>query len=139
MRRKVYFFNFTLLLICFGLLIIFLEGSYLPFKPCRPRTYPDGGKTNQQFSLSSPDSLSNVLSFYDETLDIKPWPADTAQWRREQLGKSNYLYSCFAVDINKLTTETGCIYISNRDSVVHIEGKLLRSEGSNTACPLNRE
>lgn len=139
MRRNIYFFSFILLLICLGLLIIFLEGSHLPVKPCRPRIYPGGVKTDQHFSLSSSDSLSTVLSFYDETLDIKTWPADTAQWRKEQLRDLNYLYSCFAVDINKLTTETGCIYISSSDSVVHIEGKLIRSEGSNVACPKNGE
>jgi hypothetical protein len=137
MKRKTYAVSIIFLLGFCGLLSIFLEGFYLPFKPCRPKTYPDGTKTSQQFSQSSSDTLDKVLEFYDKNLDVKPWPADTAQWRREQLGDFNYLYSCFAVDINKLTTETGCIYVSSIDTVVHIEGELMRSEGSNVACPRN--
>lgn len=122
------------LLICCCLIGLFFEGYYLPFKPCRPITYPDGVRTTQQFSYTTTAPLDVVLLFYDQHLDVQPWPADRGQWRREELEDSKYLYSCYAGDINGLTTETGCIYVSSEKESPHIEGMLFRSEGGNTPC-----
>lgn len=138
MRRSMLIFAFGVLalLIC-CLIVLFFEGYYLPFKPCRPITYPDGIKKGKQFSYTTTATLDVVLSFYDQHLDIQPWPADREQWRKEELGSSTYLYSCYAGDINGLTTETGCIYISNEGGSTLIETMLFRSEGGNIPCPRN--
>jgi hypothetical protein len=137
MRRKILIFALggLTLLICCGLIGLFFEGYYLPFKPCRPITYPDGTRTGKHSSYTSTVSLDTVLSFYDQHLDVQPWPADTGQWRREKLEGSKYLYSCYAGDINGLTTETGCIYVSGEKERSHIETVLFRSEGGNIPCP----
>jgi hypothetical protein len=125
----------TFLVVCCSLAAFFVDGYYLPFKPCRPITYPEGRKTGQSFSYAATDTLDIVLSFYDQHLEVQPWPADTGLWRREELEDSRYLYSCYSVDINGLSTETGCIYVSRQDQGTWIEGMLLRSEGDNLPCP----
>lgn len=125
-----------ILLVACGLIILFLEGSYLPSKVCRPITYPDGKVTTERFSLKTTDSIEAVLSFYDQQLNAQPWlDAGTNQWGKEALGNSNYLYLCYGVDINRLTTETGCIYVSSRESGSTIEAVLFRSEGGYIQCP----
>ncbi len=122
------------LVTCCSLIILFFDGYYLPFKPCRPISYPDGSKMSKQFSYTVTVAMDTVLSFYDQRLGVQPLPADTGQWRREELSDSRHLYSCYGVDINGLSTETGCIYVSKQGEGTHIEGMLLRSEGDNIPC-----
>lgn len=120
---------------CCSLAGIYWDGYYLPFKPCRPIIYPDGQSTGEQLSYSAKVPLDSVILFYDQRLNVRPYPADTGQWRREQISQSKYLYSCFGVDINWLTAETGCIYVSGDIEITRIETRLLRGEGGSSACP----
>lgn len=124
-----------LMMACCCLTILFVDGRYLPNKPCRPIMYPSESRTTRQFSNTTPTVIEEVLLFYDKTLDVQPWPADIGLWRREKLTENSYLYSCYGVDINGLSTETGCIYLYQRDENTHIVGILLRSEGDNLPCP----
>ena len=138
MRRNRIIAAFSgLLLVGGGCLIlgIFWEGSYLPNKPCRPVVYPEGQTTTEQLSYDINDSIEAVLEFYDQRLNVQPFPGDTGQWRREELSTSKYLYSCYGVDINLLTTETGCIYVNPGGAGTHIETQLLKSEGGSIPCP----
>lgn len=120
------------------LVIIFLDGYYLPFKPCRPVSYPSGEIVIEKFSDITTTSPDSILSFYDENLKPQsPLEANVGQWSKELMGNSKYLYACYGVDINRLTTETGCIYISEEEEGTLIEAILFRSEGGNIPCPRN--
>lgn len=120
---------------CCILACLTLDGYYLPNKPCRPLTYPNAQQTTAQFIHTTTNSIESVLQFYDEKLNVQQFPANTGQWKREILSDGRYLYSCYGVDINLLTTETGCIYLKGETGSTAIETMLLRSEGSNTPCP----
>jgi hypothetical protein len=123
------------LLVCCTLLGLFLDGYYLPGKPCRPFAYPNLVRTTNAFSITTQDSIETVLQFYDQNLNIKPiMEADTGDWKIEELENSRFLYSCYSVDINGLTTESGCIYVTVEGLFTRIEGELNRSEGSNIQC-----
>jgi hypothetical protein len=117
------------------------DGYYLPYKPCRPVTYSPntevGSGEGMWFLESTSDSLNVVLANYDQRLKphIVPDYGDTGQWSKEQLPDGRYLYSCFGVDINRLSTETGCIYVKGQATQTQIEGWLFRSEGGNWPCP----
>jgi hypothetical protein len=123
------------MLFCCGALALFFDGYYLPFKPCRPITYPDGTPTTENLSYTTTVALDLVLSFFDQRLDAQPFPDDTLYWRKQKLGESKYLYACAAADINGLTTETGCIFVSREGNGTRIETILLRSEGGGPPCP----
>lgn len=118
---------------CIGV-ALYWDGYYLPNKPCRPITYPDGQTTTTSFSTTTSDSLDAVLQYYDRQLNVQPYPGDMGQWIRVEQADSEYLYSCASVDINGLTTETGCVYISSQGEATYIETELLRSEGGNNQC-----
>jgi hypothetical protein len=136
-KRKISISIISLLLGCGCLGVafyVFVSGYYLPYKPCRPVTYPDGKRTTVEFYFTSTDSLTSVLQFYDQQLDVQPFPGDIGQWRREKLADSRYLYSCYGVDINNTTTETGCIYIDSDGTNTYIRTELLRAEGANNPC-----
>lgn len=73
--------------------------------------------------------------FYSQHLGAQPaLLADKGEWRQEKLSNGTYLFSCYAADINRITTESGCIYVSADGSYTRIEGELNRSEGSNVPC-----
>lgn len=118
---------------CLGL-GLYWDGYYLPNKPCRPITYPAGKRTTSDFIYTGTESIETILRFYDEQLDIQPYPGDTGQWIRETLPDSRYLYSCFGNDINGMTTETGCIYISSDGMTSRITTDFFRSEGGHIPC-----
>jgi len=133
----------SLMTICFCCCsaALFMEGSFLPFKACRPINYPfgtrDGLKEGEWFSLTTPDTMSEVLSFYDQRLlDGQEFPRnlDVGEWQRKELADGKWLYSCYGVDINHTTTETGCIYVSEQAEGVLITSDFFRSEGANTPC-----
>lgn len=114
---------------------LFWDGYYLPNKPCRPITYPDAKKTTEVFSITTQDSLVSVLEFYTQNLDTKPiFEADTGDWKMEELSSNRYLFSCYGADINLITTESGCIYVSSNGVYTRIDGNFARSEGSNVPC-----
>jgi hypothetical protein len=114
---------------------LFWDGYYLPGKSCRPITYPDARRTTKTFFLVTSDPIDKVLQFYNQQLDAQPlYLADTGDWKQEQLSNTKYLFSCYGNDINLLTTESGCIYVSIEGSFTRIEGDLVRSEGSNIPC-----
>ena len=114
---------------------LFWDGYYLPKKPCRPITYPDARRTTKTFSITTKDSLETVLEFYTQSLGVKPiFDADTGDWRMERLSDKRYLLSCYGADINGVSTESGCIYVSVDGSHTKIDGDLYRSEGSNIPC-----
>ncbi len=81
--------------------------------------------------------LADVLVFYDNALNVQPWPGDTGLWTRQELAPGAFWYTCYGTDINRLSTETGCITVRQQaQGTVSIEGLLLRSEGSNAQCPI---
>lgn len=117
---------------------LFLDGFYLPGKPCWPVRYPDGQRTANAFQSVVDADLVDVLAFFDNALDVRPWPGDTGLWTRQELAPGAFLYTCYGTDINHLSTETGCITVRRpAQGMVSIEGLLLRSEGSNTQCPID--
>ncbi len=138
MRRKTLAAGCGVLLIL-GLFVataVFLDGFYLPGKPCRPVRYPDGQRTANAFQCVVNADLADVLAFYDNALDVQPRPGDTGLWTRQELAPAVLLYTCYGSDINRLSTETGCITVRRQaQGTVSIEGLLLRSEGSNAQCP----
>lgn len=122
--------------VCCAMIGLFWDGYYLPNKPCRPITYPDARRTTEPFSIMSQDSLDSVLEFYNLNLATKPiFEADKGDWKMEKLNDTRYLFSCYGVDINRITTESGCVYVSLEGNYVKIDGDLARSEGSNVPCP----
>jgi hypothetical protein len=116
------------------------DGYYLPNKPCRPIAYPAGNLegigTGRRFAYITSDSVDLVLAFYDTELKSHTGTdyADTGEWYRSRKENGTYLYRCYGVDINGLTTETGCIYVAPSVSGALIEGWLLRSEGGHVQC-----
>lgn len=138
MRRKIILISLGCLLVvsCCFLFYIFWDGFYLPYKPCRPIKYPDKEVITSEANYTTPDPVESVLSFYDDTLQAQsPLEAGVGDWGKEQLTESLYLYSCYGVDINRLTTETGCILISNQEEQNKIRALLYLGEGSNQPCP----
>ena len=137
-RRKTVAARCSVLLIL-GLCVttaLFLDGFYLPGKPCRPVQHPDGQRTASPFQSVTETDLADVLAFYDHALQVQPRPGDTGLWTRQELGADAFLYTCYGVDINHLSTETGCITVRRQaEGTVSIEGLLLRSEGGNAQCP----
>lgn len=127
----------SVVFLCCLPIVLFFEGSYLPNKPCRPMLYPDGTRTTESQNYTVADPIETVLDYYDRRLDARePSFADTGQWSREQLSNSTIFYSCYGVDINRITTETGCILVSQEASNTRIQTQLWRSEGAHTPCDL---
>ena len=125
-----------LFLACSGVAVLFWDGYYLPIKPCRPILYPSGERTSKHTSTATASSIDTLLSFYDRQLNVQfSSSATMGHWSRMDLGSGNYGYSCAAADINGLSSETGCIYISQQPNGFLIETLLIRSEGSNLPCP----
>lgn len=116
-----YLISLVVIVFCFGAVIIFWDGYYLPNKPCRPISYPDGDKLNEEGEIrrfETQDSVDEVLQFYDQRLDaillkgpddVENWLLD--RWVRLKLEENSYMYQCLATDINRITQEEGCIYI----------------------------
>lgn len=116
---------------------LFLDGFYLPGKRCRPVGYPDGKRTAKAFQSVTEADLADVLAFYDDALNVQPRPGDTGRWTRQELAPDAFWYTCYGSDINRLSTETGCVTVRRQgQGTVSIEGLLLRSEGSNVQCPI---
>jgi hypothetical protein len=111
------------------------DGEYLPIKPCRPVSYPEGNVETHRAETSTSDPIEAVLIYYDQRLDIQPYPAEIGFWTRQELPDARTLYTCGSVDINRITTETGCIYVSSSNGTTQIETLLMRSEGGIMACP----
>jgi hypothetical protein len=134
MRRVVMLGMIILIPMC-CLCVVFFDGYYLPYKPCRPITYPDGKRITNALIYKTEDDYSKVIDFFTQRLSAKkPLLADINEWRVEKLSDSETLFSCYSVDINFLTTETGCIYVYDQDQQVTIETSLIRSEGANAPC-----
>lgn len=122
-------------MLCCISVALFWDGYYLPNKPCRPITYPNAKTTTESFSILTQDSLESVLEFYSQNLRTKSiYIADTGDWTMEELSTNKYLFSCYAPDMNRITTESGCVYVSFEKTYTRIEGNLTRSEGSNVPC-----
>ena len=140
MKRPIVFITSTVLvlLICCIAAGLFWDGYFLPGKPCRLLTYPDATRTARPFSLVATETIDTVLEFYNEHLSAQPASlADLNEWQVEKLSEGSYLYSCYGTDINLITTETGCIFVSFDDAYTKIVGEFYRSEGSNTPCERN--
>ena len=114
---------------------VWWDGYYLPDKPCRPVHYPEGTVETNNTSVITSDPIEVVLNYYDQRLSVKPYPAETGVWSREKLSDSTVLYLCYGTDINRLSTETGCIYLQSSNGQTQIQTMLLRSEGGNDSCP----
>jgi hypothetical protein len=138
MRNRLIFTCVTMIalsLLCCLLTGVFLEGSLLPRKPCRPVLYPNGNRTTESLDYAVTDSFDMVVSYYNDQLNAQtPDLVDTGQWSLERLSVSTFLYSCRGVDINGLTTETGCIFVSREASSTRIRTQLWRSEGGHIPC-----
>jgi hypothetical protein len=143
-RYKLTLRLLSLLLIigCCSATIFFWWGSYyLPFKPCRPITFPDGIEQGQgtglRFSYTVDEPIDEVLSFYDSRLLGKEYRVGgiyLGQWNKQELGNSQFLYYCYGGDINLMTSESGCIYVRHQGQKTRIAAYLYRSEGANTQC-----
>lgn len=128
-------FMIVLVLCCISV-AIFWDGYYLPMKTCRPITYPEGQRITRTFSVNTQDSTEMVLEFYTNKLNANSASTvEKGKWRMQLLEEDQYLFSCYANDINRITTESGCVYISSEKERTYIVGKFYRSEGSNVQCP----
>jgi hypothetical protein len=115
--------------------VIFFDGYYLPFKPCRPIRYPDGKRINRELIYETDEDYLKVVDFFTQQLNAEgPLLADDNEWRVKKLSDYETLFSCYGVDINLITAETGCIYVYDQDQQVIVETSLIRSEGANTPC-----
>lgn len=139
-RRKILGLGIILTLIlgcCIGI-YVWEGGYYLPYKPCRPISYPDGKVVVNEFSYATDEPLNKLLSFYNQRLNAKSaLEADVGVWSREELHPTIYLFSCYGVDLNRYTTETGCIYIVNQkeEKKRMVIAKLYWGEGADPQCP----
>jgi hypothetical protein len=113
---------------------VYIDGFYLPNKPCRPVIYPGGQHTHEIMEYESADPVESVLAFYDQRLSVSD-DSEIGTWWREQVNSTSWRYICAAPDINRSTTETGCIYIDKKQNTVLIRMMLLRSEGGYNPCP----
>ena len=138
---KMYKFGIVLMLaivvsLCL-LSLIWYDGYFLPHKPCRPISYPNGEKPwlkpGQSYFHSTNDSVDKVLQFYTNRL-IKVDEDGIFWWELEQLEEFKYLYKCAATDLNGLTIESGCIFVSQNEDVTLIETILYRSDTVTRPC-----
>lgn len=91
-----------------------------------------------KFFYTTDEPLNKLLSFYDQRLNAKPaLEADVGEWGREELHTDIYLFSCYGVDINRYTTETGCVYVVNQreENKRTVIANLYKGEGANPQCP----
>jgi len=123
----------SIILCCLGA-GVYWDGYYLPNKPCRPITYPDAKQTTSSFTYTSDESINTLLQFYDQQLNVQAIRTEYGEWAKEQLTSLNYLYSCYSNDVNGMTTETGCIYISSDGVTSYIKTEFFRSEGGHIPC-----
>lgn len=97
-----------------------------------------------QTSTVTRDPLNTVILFYDRHLGLRlvpdnmPLPGDEGEWIKKKLRESTYLYACYGVDINRLTTETGCIYVRSEGKDTRIDIVLIRAEGGYMPCPIGQ-
>jgi hypothetical protein len=115
--------------------MVWWNGYYLPYKSCRPVAYPNGSVVTQDTRSTVSEPIDVVIKYYDQRLSVRSNSAEFGQWTKEILPESRILYSCAAVDINRLSTETGCIYIQSVGGSTEIQTKLLRGEGGEWPCP----
>ena len=126
---------------CCALGAFWLDGYYLTYKTCRPIGYPSGEVAGQgegkRFAYTTADRSDAVIAFYDQRLKpyVGSYYADLGEWSKSKLPGGNYRYACASVDINRLTTETGCIYVRPGVDGTYIEGWLIRGEGGEAQCP----
>ncbi len=126
-------------MIVFGLLcaggLVFIDGSYLPYKPCRPLRYQTDQRIGEGVTAeATTDTMTDVIGFYD--LHLLPKAngiGENGQWYKHT-SSSGISYSCSATDINLLTAETGCIDITKEGSRIAIRTELNRFEGSSLPC-----
>ena len=126
-------------LLCCLMPVLFLEGSYLPFKICRPIGYPDGSRIKLAEGKLSVQQTNDSINFFDDALPTHVSTflgTDLGQWQKRQTD-ANIVYACYGHDINLLTTETGCIYVRAIDGGTRVEYVRFRSEGGHTPCPKN--
>ena len=131
-----------LILSCCCLTGLYVDGYYLPFKVCRPITYPDGSlnptRDNTWFSYTVEDPIDDVTLFYDQQLPLgmrhRLWGVDLGRWEKNKIGDADYVYSCYGSDINYITIESGCVSVKKEEQGTHIRGWLVRSDSSNVPC-----
>lgn len=131
-----------LILLSCSLVYVFRDGYYLPNKPCRPILYPTGIEpkpTEAQVNFySTEDPINEVVQFYDQRLDAIParnlndWIR--SRWVRLKLGVANYVYECRSLDINRITSEQGCIYVNETDGGILIRTFFYRYEEETSSC-----
>ena len=73
----------------------------------RTISYAAGKVVTEATSSILPVSIDAVEKYYDQRLNVKPYPAEIGHWSRQKLPDSRILYSCPAVDINRLSVVTG--------------------------------
>lgn len=134
-RRVMIATTVVLTILCCLSLVIYWDGYYLPNNPCRLVTYPDARRTTSNFTYSGNEPVEMLLQFYDRELNAQPVRTEYGQWVKEKLTASaTYLYSCYSNDINGITTETGCIYISSNGKTPSVKTEFFRSEGGHIPC-----
>jgi hypothetical protein len=115
-------------------LCIYVDGSLLPYKPCRPVAYPQSLPGLQHDTATTTDSLDTVKAFYDQRLNIQEGSGQLGVWVRSAIDQSHYSYTCRAIDLNFTTAEAGCITISAEGEGTIITTKHMRAEGSIPVC-----
>lgn len=116
---------------------IYWDGYYLPLKPCRPITYPDGEHITREISYTTQDSLKTVSQFFEQRLSprlVEGLEIENGQWMKMEVDNELTLYWCESVDINRTTGETGCIYVRPEGDKTNIETEFIRFEGANWLC-----
>lgn len=136
----------TLVVVCScGLFIVFLDGYYLPNKPCRPIEYPSAERINPKpgevYDYLTDSKLESVIVFFDDELNATILPEyesseikASASWVRKKIDETTYVYQCISSDINGSTAEQGCLYVKEVEQGTLIETVLWRFETTTWAC-----
>lgn len=122
-------------LLCPSLLYLFIDGYYLPFKPCRPMVYPSGepmGKGRRDNLVG--DSFVQVVAFYDQRLQPTTQKNIIGHWRTTDRRPDIVAYACSAGDINGTTGEQGCMYLLPMAGGTRVITELNVYEGSTVPC-----
>lgn len=134
-----------LLLFCCGLFLLFFDGYYLPYKPCRPLEFPSlekisFPKRSKIYEYRTNQPIDEVVELFDNRLHPlvlsreQPLGVGVSDWKRKQLNSKIQVYQCISADINGSTLEQGCLYIRKTRHETAIQMMFGSFETSTFSC-----
>ena len=134
-----------IILLCCGLVFLFIDGYYLPYKPCRPLKFPSLEKRplpkwGETYQYRTNQSLDEIVELFDQKLrplvlsEEQSLGIGISAWKRKQIKEGTYVYQCISADINDITLEQGCMYIKESPEGTLIQTRLWVFETANPRC-----